>query len=119
MPGPPPTIRATSVRCSSGTAELASVTLYSPSLENDIAPSRCRGAAPDLDRRRRRGSCRPFRSMADTAGIKLGVSLASVPRLYPEISRAQMVGGSQISYWFYCVSGGRTRDRTLDLSRVK
>ena len=49
MPGPPPTIRATSVRCSSGTAELASVTFHSPSLENDIAPGRSRGGVgPDL-----------------------------------------------------------------------
>jgi len=54
-----------------------------------------------------------------TAGDKITHQLASVPRLYPEISRAQTAGESQISYLFYCVSGGRTRDRTLDLSRVK
>jgi len=42
----------------------------------------------------------------------------SVPRLYPETSGVQIAGDNHITCWFYWISGGRTRDRTLDLSRV-
>jgi len=37
----------------------------------------------------------------------------------PEISGAQTVGRLSSKLLIYCGSGGRTRDRTLDLSRVK